>query len=112
MGKTELDLLLRALASPTRLSILSILMRSGAGTAATQPSSLAAALKVSPSSISQHLKHLLRVGLVRYWKKGCYKSYAPARFSGASVRSRLLDRLRDELPKNTTPVPVARTGRG
>ena len=119
---TELDLLLRALASPTRLRILAILQRAGptgpagrtgpAGLVEVrQPRCLASALGIARSTVTFHLKILLRMRLVRYVKSERYKFYFPARVHRGSIRSRLLVRLRDEIPADLGPVPPHSSGK-
>ena len=97
---TELDLILRALASPIRLRILAVLfqLRPGDRHPAAGPSALAVALRLARPTVSGHLKILLRSGLVRYWKSGRNKFYTLPRLSARSLRGRLLERLKDEFP--------------
>ena len=116
---SELDLLLRALASRTRLRILARLLRlprlplhRGGG---VQPKRLAAELHLTRSVVSHHLRVLLRLHLVRYWKEHTDKYYGMARVRRGSLRSRLLERLGDALPKTLPPVfsqPAPKPQRG
>ena len=112
---TELDLLLRALASPTRLRILALLRGDAAADPAQHgPWALARALRVAPATITFHLKVLLRMRLVSYHKKERYKTYRIASPHRGSIRWRLLERLRDELPADlgaVPPHPHAKPGR-
>ena len=112
---TDLDMLLRALASPARLRILAILLRHQRSTDArthapldgrTRPSLLAEALGLHPTTVTNHLKTLLRLRLVRYWKKSRSKFYTIRRVHTGSLRARLLDRLRDELPRMIPALPA------
>ena len=98
---TELDLLLRALASPTRLRILALLRAAPRG-----PAALAATLRLAPSTVTFHLKLLLRMHLVRYQKHQRYKFYTLAHRRKGSLRTRLLERLGTEVPEGLGPVPA------
>ena len=105
---TELDLLMRALASRTRLRILAAVLRApparvpqGRG---ILPCEIARRLNVSRSSVSQHLRVLLRLHLVRYWKRGVLKYYSLSRVKPSSLRGRLMDRIAKALPENLPPV--------
>lgn len=118
---TRLDLLLRALASPTRLAILSLLFRSPEdlfceGPAPirpeTRPGSMARSLGLHPTTLSHHLRALLRLRLVRYHKKGREKFYAMARVREGTLRSFLLLRIADELTGKPARPPVHRPLRG
>ena len=105
---TGLDLLMRTLASPTRLRILTILHSAPQDplAAARQPRSLALALRIAPSTVTFHLKTLLRLRLVRYLKVQRYKFYALARGGRGTARGRLLERVLSELPGELGPVPA------
>ncbi len=105
---TELDLLMRALASRTRLRLLALILRvpeTGASWGpGVRPADMARALNLSPSAVSQHLRILLRLHLVRYWKRSSLKFYRPARVGPGSLRGRLLETLRRDLPDRIPPV--------
>lgn len=125
---TELDLLLRALASHTRLRILGLLFsqpvpgirevmprRYPCGPDSRiptvsppgwQPKFLAARLHISRPAVSQHLKTLLRLRLIRYWKHDRRKFYTLARLRTGSLRSRMLDGVQAALsPRQWETLP-------
>ena len=96
---TELDVLFRTVSSLSRLRILAYLLHLPTGAVGTPPSRMASALGLSRGLVSFHLKALLRARLVRYWKKERTKFYNLARTRRGSLRSRLLDAIRLELPE-------------
>ena len=112
---THLDLLLRTLASPARLRILAILFREGAApfkagpiprNAALQPTHLAITLGLDVTTISRHLKLMLRLQIVRYWKKDRRKFYSLSSVHDGSARHRLLERLQIEVPSVLPRLPA------
>ena len=64
---TELALRFKALGDPTRLRILGLLARR-----AHHGEELAAALELSPSTVSHHLKHLRQAGMVSITRENPY----------------------------------------
>ncbi len=98
---TELDLLMRALSSRTRLRILGILWQARAEDwvhRGARPAQIGRLLGISPEVASHHLRILLRLHLVRYWKKGLHKFYRYPRLRKDSLRYRILERIREDLP--------------
>lgn len=65
---------LGALAQETRLQLFKLLMR--AGPDGTTPAALAAQLNLHGATLSFHLRHLERAGLVRSWRAGRQVVYA------------------------------------
>lgn len=64
----RLALRLKALADPARVKIMSLLFNSSAGEQNT--SELAAALKLTESTVSHHLSQLRKAGLVESGRRG------------------------------------------
>jgi ArsR family transcriptional regulator len=89
LGASQADRLgsrLKALADPTRLRILSRLLRSAEPVCACE---LAAPHELGQPTISHHLKTLRKAGLVRATRRGTWIYYSPDRRVLGDVRSAL-----------------------
>lgn len=109
--------LLAALGHETRLAIFRLLVE--AGPQGRYPNELGEALGLPPATLSFHLAHLKRVGLIRRHKEGRYLRYAAAYETmdellafltqnccgGVACLSGAASRPNEELPQTTILAP-------
>lgn len=101
--------LLQALAEPTRLRLLALLLDGE-----TCVCDLTAALEVPQPTASRHLAHLRRTGWVRVRKQGLWAHYSLAPAAGAVHESllELVRRCRAEMPELAANEARCRASRG
>ncbi|MFC4486560.1 ArsR/SmtB family transcription factor [Tepidiphilus baoligensis] len=109
--------LLAALGHETRLAIFRLLVE--AGPQGRYPNELGEALALPPATLSFHLAHLKRVGLIRRHKEGRFLRYAAAYETmdgllaflmrnccgGATCLSGVATEPDEKLPPTTAPAP-------